>query len=343
MAEAGDGGAAGTHRALAGRPRRSARRLRRRPPWAAFRADFDAARGCFCWPCVNLSRQHIATVAARRASVSPAGFARRAAQREGRRSQRLRDAIAPVRLGKKPGRGCGLEQQQMIGALRHRCRQGVGNRDQRRAGLVRGARRQHARRGIRRKADDDHGIAGTKRAEIEILRAGAADQLHRVGPEQAKLIVEQFRHAAAAAKTGDPDTSRVMQRPAAAAIGAGARCAQGRRPRLRACRRPARHRNSVRGARFGAAGERRGRLRPPRLGQRSAQAVPARIAERLGKPGEGGRDRRRPRRRDRASSAWWRRNHWRRQSGRPAAAAPAMTAAHCTAHSAARISVAAEP
>ena len=53
-------------------------------------------------------------------------------------------------------------------------------------------------------------------AEIEILGARAADQLHVVGPEQAKLIIEQFRHAAAAAKAGDPDPPRAHAAPCAA-------------------------------------------------------------------------------------------------------------------------------
>ena len=153
---------------------------------------------------------------------------------------------------------------------------------------MRRARRQHARRGIRRKADDDDRIAGMEGAEIEILGPGAADQLHVVGPEQAKLIVEQLRDAAAAAKAGDPDPLRRHAAPCAASAIEPAE--------MRA--RPAASASSLSatsddvgvgtaGAALGAAGERRGLRRPARFGQRRAQFVPAGIAQGLGQPREG--------------------------------------------------------
>ena len=45
---------------------------------------------------------------------------------------------------------------------------------------ARAARGKHAGSGVRRKADDDDGIAGAEGAEVEIFRARSADELHRV-------------------------------------------------------------------------------------------------------------------------------------------------------------------
>ena len=154
---------------------------------------------------------------------------------------------------------------------------------------MRRARRQHARRGIGRKADDDDGIAGAEGAEIEILGPGAADQLHRVGPEQAKLIIEQFRHAAAAAKARDPDP--LARRAAPCAAPATEPAEMRARPAASASSLSATSETSAFGpwrrplARPENGEDLRG---PARLGQRGAQLVPAGIAQRLGEPREGG-------------------------------------------------------
>ncbi len=152
--------------------------------------------------------------AARRASVSSKALLRaRTTQRKCDRGQRLRDRDRAGQAREESGRGCRFIEQQMIGALRHRRGNGIRDRDQARAGAMRGARRQHARGRIRVEADDDDRIAVPERAEVEIFRSRTADELHVVGPEQAKLVIEQLRDAAAAAKASDPDPPRRMQRP----------------------------------------------------------------------------------------------------------------------------------
>ena len=117
---------------------------------------------------------------------------------------------------------------------------------------------------------------------------GAADQLHGVGPEQAKLIVEQFRDAAAAAKAGDPDPLAPRAAPCAAPATEPAEMRA--RPAASASSLSATSDDIGVGAlapALGAAGERRGLRGPARLGQRGAQFVPAGIAQRLGQPREG--------------------------------------------------------
>src|ERR1700722_14368250 len=75
-----------------------------------------------------------------------------------------------------------------------------------------GGSRQYAGRRIGRKADDDNGVAGPEGAEVEIFGTRAANQPYSIGPEQPKLVIEQFRHAAAASEAGNPDTLCRAQR-----------------------------------------------------------------------------------------------------------------------------------
>ena len=218
-------------------------------------------------------------VAARRASVSSSRFL--AAAPPSANVTAASDcaiAIAPVRLGKNPGEEAASNSSRWsapsaIGAVT-----AVGDRDQRGAGID--ARRAPTRTlavRVGRKADHDDGIAGTERAEIEIFGTGAADELHRVGPEQAKLVVEQFRDAAAAAKAGDPDPLRAScSARAAPAIGWAEMRA---RPAASASSLSATSATSAFGPwrRPLARPENGDDLRrPPRFGQRGAQTRPSR-------------------------------------------------------------------
>ncbi|GCC48443.1 hypothetical protein chiPu_0032820, partial [Chiloscyllium punctatum] len=130
---------------------------------------------------------------------------------------------------------------------------------------MRRARRLDADQGVGRKADHDHGVLSAEGTVVEIERTGTADQLHGVGPEQAELIGQQFRHAAAAAKSRDPDPVCRVQRT------------RGVRNRIRGnSRKPCRFGFELVVNQFdvgirpaaaapGAAGERRALRRPSRL------------------------------------------------------------------------------
>jgi len=69
-----------------------------------------------------------------------APFRAHAAQHECDRRERLRDRDRAGQARKESRRGGRFEQQQVIGALGHRCGCRVGDRDQRRTGAMRRAR-----------------------------------------------------------------------------------------------------------------------------------------------------------------------------------------------------------
>ncbi|KAH2824923.1 hypothetical protein KXV85_011422, partial [Aspergillus fumigatus] len=126
-------------------------------------------------------------------------------------------------------------------------------------------------------------------AEVEIIRPGGADELNLIGAKQPQLVIQQLRDAAAAAVSGDPDAPGIVQRAGRFDDRGGGDPGQAGTFGLELVG----HQRDV-GARsvasgLGAAGEWRGRLRPPRFRQRRAQFVPAGIADRLGEPREGGR------------------------------------------------------
>ena len=296
-------------------------------------------------PCdFNLSRQHIAT--SRRGEVRfPRGaVSRRPTQRKGDRGKRLRNrnrtgqAREEIRARTAASNSSRCSAPSAIGAaIVSAIAISVAPES------MRGARRQHACRRIRRKADDDDRIARMESAEIEIFGTRAADQLHLVGPEQAKLVIEQFRHAAAAAKAGNPDPLRRMQGPAALATELAEMRA---RPAASASNLSATSDTSELGPAApgpGSARERRGLLGPARLGQGGAQFIPSRITQRFRQPGEGRGIGAGHGGQIRASNASWRHNRWRQRTARLPAAASAATAGRCTVRSAARTSIAAGP
>src|SRR5690349_364070 len=174
----------------------------------------------------------------------------------------------------------------MVGTFGHRRGDGIRNPDQIRPRVMSGAGAEHAYGRIGRKTDHHDGLSRTEGAEIEILWTGAANQLHLVGPKQAKLVIEQFGDAAAAAKSRDPDAPRRMQRASRA------------RHRLRRdARQPGgfgsqlvRNEGYVdvrtRPPPAGASREGGGLRGPSRFSERGPQFVPTRIADGLGKAGK---------------------------------------------------------
>src|SRR6267378_3404408 len=130
-------------------------------------------------------------------------------------------------------------------------------------------------RRIGRKPDDDDGVAGAECAEIKILGTRSTNELYRIGSKQSKLVIEQFRHAAAASKAGNPDALRRLQ-------ALGCPCHAVRRNAGKACRLGFelvghQHDGGIRtlAPPLGSARERRALRRPARLGQSGAKSVPS--------------------------------------------------------------------
>ena len=195
-------------------------------------------------------------------------------------------AIAPVRLGKNPGEDANSINQQVVGTFGHRRTDAICYRNQIGARGVRGPRRLDARGRIGRETDDDHRFPRTESAEIEIFGPGAADQLHLVGSEQAKLVIEQFRDTAAAAKSRNPDAPRGMQRPRCPRDGMGRNTRQPSGVGLQLVGYQGNVRVRPLPPPAGTPRKRRGLRRPARFRERGAQLVPAGIADRLGKAGK---------------------------------------------------------
>jgi hypothetical protein len=136
----------------------------------------------------------------------------RATERECDRRERLRNRDGTRETREEAGGRGRLEQQHVVGAFGHRRREAVRDRDQRCAGTMGGLRNADARMRVGQEADDDDGFAGTKGAEIEIVGAGCADELHLFGTEQPELVVQELRDAPAASVAGNPDPLGVVQR-----------------------------------------------------------------------------------------------------------------------------------